>query len=560
MSEPVHAMPAPAPIPAPPDFPIEWPAPEMAMTFWQQDRMHMPNPGSPMSSWLAEQFAAGFTSGLGSYGVPMGVQTTRLNTYYYMAIGPTVPPEMMPELMEKAAPNLMAGVGNFWQRWESEWLPELKRGWAEFSALDYPKLPDQELLAFVARARSLYERAWHIHFELLVPAFVGTSTFQDVYMGLFPDKSELDAYRLLQGFDSMSLEAGRKLWELSRVAKADATVRAILDSTSARDVPAALERSDEGRAFLTRVNEYTAFYGRRSDTVQELDSPSWTEDPTPVIDNIKAYVGQDDDPAVAHQKLATERERHVAEARTAIANQPAEVRGQFEVLLAAGQGFTRVQEDHNFWIDQRSLHEVRHLCLDIGRRLQERGQIRAAADVFMFRMEEATALLTSPSTDGKTTVVERRAEMARWAKISAPPVAGTDYGPPPPEDPIAKAIGRFFGAPPAAAPTRTEVTGNAGSPGKVTGIARVILTIADAGRLGEGEILVTPTTAPPWTPFFATAAAVVTETGGVLSHCAIVAREYGIPAVVGAAGVTAIVKDGARIEVDGDKGVVRMLS
>jgi len=104
-----------------------------------------------------------------------------------------------------------------------------------------------------------------------------------------------------------------------------------------------------------------------------------------------------------------------------------------------------------------------------------------------------------------------------------------------------------------------ELKGNAGSAGKVRGIARVIIAITEAGRLQPGEILVTATTSPPWTPFFATAGAIVTDTGGPLSHCAIVAREYGIPAVVGTSGATAAIRDGQLIEVDGDMGIVRLI-
>jgi pyruvate,water dikinase len=93
----------------------------------------------------------------------------------------------------------------------------------------------------------------------------------------------------------------------------------------------------------------------------------------------------------------------------------------------------------------------------------------------------------------------------------------------------------------------------------VTGIARVILSLEDAGRLNRGDILVTDTTAPPWTPLFATAGGIVTDTGGILSHCAVVAREYRIPAVVGTGGATAAIKDGQMIEVDGEAGTVRIV-
>ena len=93
----------------------------------------------------------------------------------------------------------------------------------------------------------------------------------------------------------------------------------------------------------------------------------------------------------------------------------------------------------------------------------------------------------------------------------------------------------------------------------MTGVARVVRSLQDAERLAPGEVLVAETTAPPWTPLFAVAAAVVTDTGGVLSHCAVVAREYGIPAVVGAGTATNVIADGDVVEVDGDAGTVRIV-
>ena len=87
----------------------------------------------------------------------------------------------------------------------------------------------------------------------------------------------------------------------------------------------------------------------------------------------------------------------------------------------------------------------------------------------------------------------------------------------------------------------------------------MIRSLAEAGRLRPGDVLVAETTAPPWTPLFATAVAIVTDTGGVLSHCAVVAREYGIPAVVGTGSATSVIQEGQLVEVDGDAGIVRLL-
>jgi pyruvate,water dikinase len=103
------------------------------------------------------------------------------------------------------------------------------------------------------------------------------------------------------------------------------------------------------------------------------------------------------------------------------------------------------------------------------------------------------------------------------------------------------------------------VTGAPGSSGRVTGVARVVASLAEASRLAPGDVLVAATTAPPWTPLFALVGAVVTDAGGILSHSAVVAREYAIPAVVGAGTATVTIRDGDLVEVDGDAGTVRIL-
>jgi pyruvate,water dikinase len=148
--------------------------------------------------------------------------------------------------------------------------------------------------------------------------------------------------------------------------------------------------------------------------------------------------------------------------------------------------------------------------------------------------------------------------MEYFRTIPAPPALGTPASGPPPTDPLNVAIGKFLGAPPQAAEKPDVVRGSAGSPGRVTGPAKVIRSLAEASKLRPGDVLVAETTAPPWTPLFATAAAIVTDTGGVLSHCAIVAREYGIPAVVGTGMATSRIVDGQIVEVDGDAGLVRL--
>lgn len=135
----------------------------------------------------------------------------------------------------------------------------------------------------------------------------------------------------------------------------------------------------------------------------------------------------------------------------------------------------------------------------------------------------------------------------------------------PPDDPFGRSFGKVLGAPPIpigqTGPSKNGLLrGLAGSPGLVRGRARVIRSLAEMNKLQPGDILVAEATMPPWTPLFGIASAVVTDVGGILSHCAVVAREYQIPAVVGVGTATATIRDGQMVEVDGNNGVVRLLN
>ncbi len=157
-------------------------------------------------------------------------------------------------------------------------------------------------------------------------------------------------------------------------------------------------------------------------------------------------------------------------------------------------------------------------------------------------------------------MAQRKSEMDHFRTIQTPPVLGTPPAGPPPDDPVIRAWFKLFGTPPQPSTASDVLHGSACSPGKVRGIAKVVLSLAEADKLQPGDILVAPSTMPAWTPFFASIAAVVTDAGGILCHTAIVAREYKIPAVVGTVTATSVFQDGQILEVDGDAGVVRIVT
>jgi pyruvate,water dikinase len=256
--------------------------------------------------------------------------------------------------------------------------------------------------------------------------------------------------------------------------------------------------------------------------------------------------------------LAAEREQAVAEARAKLADYPQPIVTRFETLLKAAQIGAIVHEDHNFWIDQRLFYHVRRLILEFGRRFAQVGNLAAANDVFCLTRDE----LQNPRDVPMHGLVQaRRAEMERFSRATPPPMVGTapafemtDGGS------MVRAL--FKGE---LSPANTgngdanKVKGLPDSAGVVRGTARVIHSLTEVGKLQPGDVLVATSTEPPWTPLFATAAAIVTDTGGVLSHSAVVAREYRIPAVVGTGHATSTFHDGQWLEVDGDAGTVRVV-
>jgi pyruvate,water dikinase len=215
-----------------------------------------------------------------------------------------------------------------------------------------------------------------------------------------------------------------------------------------------------------------------------------------------------------------------------------------------------LDEDHNVYIDQMGNAGLRFPVLELGRRLVRHGTIEEIDDVFMLTTPDIRAGLEG--ADQRALVDARRAEMAHWAAITPSP----SIGEPPPDDQIDPFMAGLIktDAPPVPQEqTATVIRGTPASAGTACGRARVARSLEEASSVMPGQILVCEMTLPAWSVLFATIGAVVTDTGGILSHSATVAREYGIPAVVGTTVGTTTIKDGALLEVNGTTGEVRIL-
>jgi pyruvate,water dikinase len=216
--------------------------------------------------------------------------------------------------------------------------------------------------------------------------------------------------------------------------------------------------------------------------------------------------------------------------------------------------------DHHFYIDQGANARLRVVLVTLGRRLVEEGLLDVADDVLFLRYNELRAFVGNPdAVDARSLVAERRAEREAAAKRQPRDWVGTvtesqlnfpywvNWGYPE----------RFHRQESASA---QQIAGIAGSPGVVEGTARVVRTVADFDEVAEGDILVCQMTNPAWVVLFTKIAGLVTDTGGTTSHPAVLAREFGIPAVVGTSEATRRISTGDRIRVDGTAGVVEITS
>jgi phosphohistidine swiveling domain-containing protein len=545
-------------------FPINWADPGDAAYTWTFERMHAPEPMTLADAVAFNcAFDHGATVAAREYGVPIRALTRRINTYLYLALVPTERPAVQ---AAADADPLEAAIGRLDELWDEVYLPEIKRHLRHWEAVDPAgstmlQLVDA-LVESVDRTRRLYE----IHFLIWFPFMTAISLFDDFYREVLGSVSDFDPYRLLQGFDNMTVASGRALWQLSRWALPIGSVRTILEQEPSKTVTAALDGTPEGRQFLNRLHEYLEAWGQRGDR-WGWSFPSWIEDPTPVIKTLQDYVRQpnrDLDGELAAQ--AAERERLVTQARERMRSHPPDVRDRFEFLLHAAQKAIVLTEDHSHWIDFRCMYHLHRISLEVGRRFLADGVVDRPDDVFLLTLDELREMaLELPRPNRRTRIAARRAEMEYFRQLPVPPTLGAPPSTAAPTDPVSVALGKFFGprvgilAPTPTVADHALIRGNRGSPGKAAGRARVIRSLAGADKLQPGDVLVVETTAPPWTPLFATAVAVVSDTGGILSHCAVVAREYGIPAVVGTGNATLRIPDGRLIEVDGDAGIVRLL-
>ncbi len=506
------------------DFEVSWDDPADAERPWRWDEMHHPRPAAPMAQELTE------ASAVQTFGAELAI----VNGYPFAGQVVRLP---APDRSEQDGRTAV-------QIWDETYEPRTREVFEEIRRRDYAAMSTQTLAAALD---GLVEQHGRGQFYTMAPIFMlvmEANVFIEFCEQHFGDDGELLAATMLQGVANESAQAGEGLAALAETAAQSAELAATIRDQRYGEI----ERCAGGQQFMAALSDYLDVYGWRAESWADLDRPTWAEDPSVPLGLIGRYLASPEtSPRVAYERAARRRAEAIGDARERLESDA--LRARFDELLAVTERYVPVREGRAFF--QLALVGVMRIpLLELGRRFVTSGDLSAPDDAIFLYVEELQTLAAGTLAGARALVARRRADFAHQQTLKPPPYVGVE---PPPMSP---AMRMMTPEPPAEPPPERTLLGVGASPGVVTGRARVIATLEDAGRLEQGEVLVCRSAAAPWTPLFAVAGAVVTNTGGILSHSAIVAREYAIPCVVGTRDATDQIEDGATVTVDGGRGTV----
>lgn len=521
--------------------PVVWDDPADARLNWQWDRWHAPDPLPPLSFDINALFVAGFRRGQAAVGTPTRQLRRHINGYLYQGQRAVRDDDPLP-----IGTDPQPTQDDNHRHWDEVWLPQLQSYAERWRAFDRERSDAAELLAHIDESTLWFQHFGEIHFRL------DHRGRWESWAQSALDLSPGDARQLVLGEWNKSTEGDAALRDLAFMVQASPSLTAAFDRPAA-EVLDAVTADAHGAAFRAALARFLEEFGRRSDIPSQTWTPSWIEDPLPVIALVKMSAARPaGDYEAARAELLEQRNSTVDAVRARFVATAPERAAEFDDELARGRRGVVLSEDHNYWIEQPGYFWSRMNFLAAGRLLQMSGVIASRDDVFYLYLSEVRQGLLGALGPMQSVVEERRRQRERWRAASPPAELGA---PMPPE----AAVGSELTLGGVGAHDGLQLRGQPGSRGVVTGRARVLRSLDEADRLSPGEVLVARTTLPPWTALFGVAAAIVTDAGGALSHAAVVAREYGIPAVVATGTATARIRDGQMIRVDGTAGTVDLL-
>jgi phosphohistidine swiveling domain-containing protein len=567
-------------------FPIEWSSETERLLFWVYDDLHCPKPLSPMYEdiggwWLScdhmfRRFGTPFATDwiykningyLYTAAVPAEAGLEVVTQEYDLATRPIVPQAHDAGYAGKIGAYLGVVLPVYGHKfvdwWRTRFVPEMQRNFDYIEGILDRKdeLSLAEMAVLLEDAIDMHDRHWKIHWMLNFAQLSATLNLRAVMEKTHGRIDEVLLGRLQNSANDRNWDKIKALWEMKEEVKGDAELAKAFDSPSAVAIIPALKATDRGRRFIDqRVVPYQKEFGWHAVWSHEFIFPSFREDMTPVIQLVRDQYASNYDYPGAVDKLRRDID---AAAREILEGLEGEALEEMRAANEINLKMAPLTPDHHFYIDQGANAHVRLVLVALGEKLVAMGVLDRPDDVILFHYNELRAFIGNPTgIDGRAIVAAARAKRAEAEKVRPRDWVGT----------VTKTQLDFpylnlWGFPDKFYRSKEEeqgrVKGISGSPGVVEGVARVVMSEAEFDSLQEGEILVCEMTNPAWQVLYGKIIAVVTDAGGTVSHPAVLAREYGIPAVVGTSVGTTRIKTGDRIRVDATnpkEGVVEIVS
>jgi phosphohistidine swiveling domain-containing protein len=560
-------------------FPVSWASEIEQDFFWVYDDLHCPHPVSPMffdigGWWLScdhmfRRFGTPFAVDWLAKNVNGYVYTTPIPadptmridaTEYSARYGARVPRDAYyASKMGAYLDTVLPVYGErFADWWRDRLRPEMERNFAYLEArLDEADgMSVAELACLLEDAIDIHDRHWKIHWMLNFAQLSATLDLRAVMEKTRGGVDETLLGRLQNSASDRNWDSIEALWQMKNEVRDDEQLREAFAPDDAADIVQALQATSRGQRFITeRIEPYQREFGWHAVWSHEFIFPTVREQMQPVVELVRGYLDTDYDypSAIAAMRLDID-----AAATEILAGLTGEALEEMRTANAVNLRMAPLTPDHHFYIDQGANAHMRLVLIAIGQKLVDGERLDQPDDVMFLRYNELRVLIGDPATiDARQIVADNRAARTAAERLRPRDWIGTvtpahlafpylvNWGYP----------DRFYQR--QSADERT-VTGLGASPGVVEGIARVVRTVDEFDEVRDGDILVCQMTNPAWVVLFTKIAGLVTDTGGTTSHPAVLAREFGIPAVIGTSVATHRIVTGDRLRVDGSTGLVEI--
>ncbi len=561
-------------------FPVTWDSDAEKDLLWIYDDLHCPHPVSPMffdigGWWLSCDHM------FRRFGTPFAVDwlAKDVNGYVYTSPVPA-DPTLRIDATEYSSrygarvprdPTYGTTIGayldtvlpvygeHFADWWRDRLRPEMERNFAylEASLENEARMSLAELACLLEDAIDIHDRHWKIHWMLNFAQLSATLDLRAVMERTRGAIDEVLLGRLQNSSSDRNWDSIEALWRMKNEVRDDPELSRAFAADGSADILDALRGTDRGRRFVSeRIEPYQREFGWHAVWSHEFIFPTVREQMEPVVELVRGYLDIDYDYPSAMTAIRLDIEAASAEILDGLGGQAlAEMRAANAVNLRMAP----LTPDHHFYIDQGANAHLRLVLIAIGRKLVEAGRLDQPDDVLFLRYNELRGFIGDPTAvAGRGIVADRRARRETAGRLRPRDWIGTatpsqlafpylvNWGYP----------DRFYQQ---QSTDQRKVTGLGASPGIVEGVARVVQTVDEFDQVRDGDILVCQMTNPAWVVLFTKIAGLVTDTGGTTSHPAVLAREFGIPAVIGTSVATQRIVSGDRLRVDGSAGLVEIV-